>query len=75
MFGVVILSVQFDAGLFCFSIFVFCYIDSKQKINLIARSSHLNPWLFPKIYKYYSKTEPTGISKNIYFIRNCRRRP
>ena len=42
MFGVVISLLQFDRGLFCSSIFIFFYIDDKEKINLIARSSHSN---------------------------------
>ena len=40
MFGVVIPPVQFDRGFFCYSIFFFFYIGDKEKINLIARSSH-----------------------------------
>ena len=68
MFGVVILPVQFDRGLFRSSIFIFFYIDDKEKVNLIARSSHWNYQLFLKIYKYYKKTKPIGISLNIYFI-------
>ena len=39
MFGVVILPVQFGRGLFCFFIFIFFYIDDKEKVNLSARSS------------------------------------
>ena len=68
MFGVVISPVEFGRGLFCSSILIFFYIDDKEKINLIARSSHSNYQLFLKIYKYYNKTKPTGISLNIYFI-------
>ena len=68
MFEVVILPVQIGRGLFCSSIFIFFYIDDKEKINLITRSSHSNLQLFLKIYKYYNKTNPTGISPNIYFI-------
>ena len=68
MFGVVISPVQFGRGLFCSSIFIFFYIDNKEKINLIARSSHSNLQLFLKVYKYYNKTKPTKISPNIYFI-------
>ena len=68
MFGVVISPVQFDRGLFCSSIFIFFYIDNKENINLIARSSDSNHLLFLKISKYYNKTKPTGISPNIYLI-------
>ena len=31
MFGVVILPVQFGRGLFCYSDFIFFYIDDKEK--------------------------------------------
>ena len=31
VFRVVISPVQFDRGLFCSSIFIFCYIDDKEK--------------------------------------------
>ena len=51
-----------------FFYFYFFYIEDKEKINLIAINSHSNVWLFLKIYKYYSKTKPTEISQNIYFI-------
>ena len=68
MFGVVFLPVQFGGGLFSSSIFIFFYIDDKGKINLVARSSPSNLWLFLKICKYYNKTKATGISPNIYFI-------
>ena len=53
MFGVEILPVRFSRGLFCYSNFGFFYIDDKEETNLIARSSHLNIYLFLKIYKYY----------------------
>ena len=68
MSGVVISLVQFNRGLFCSSIFIFLYIDEKGKIKLIARGSHSNYELFLRIYKYYNKTKPPGISSNIYFI-------
>ena len=42
MLGVLISPVHFDRGLFCYSNFIFFYIDDKEKTNLIARSSHLN---------------------------------
>ena len=42
MFGVVILPEEFGRSLFCSFIFIFFYIDGKEKINLIARSSHSN---------------------------------
>ena len=67
MSGVVISLVQFNRGLFCSSIFIFLYIDEKGKIKLIARGSHSNYELFLRIYKYYNKTKPPGISSNIYF--------
>ena len=41
-FGVVISPVKFGRSLFCSSIFIFFCIDDKEKINLIARSSHSN---------------------------------
>ena len=34
--------VQFGGGLFCYSNFIFFYIDDKEKTNLIARSNHSN---------------------------------
>ena len=72
MFGVVISPVQFGSGLILFFYFYFhffyIYIDDKEKINLIASTSHSNIQLFVRIYKYYNKTKPTGISPNIYFI-------
>ena len=68
MFPVVISPVQFHRGLFCSFIFIFFYIDDKEKITLIARSSHSNYQLILKIYKYYNKIKPTEISPNIYFV-------
>ena len=54
--------------LFFCSIFIFFYIVDKEKINLIARKSHSNLYLFLKICKYYKKTKPIEVSPNIYFI-------
>ena len=41
-FGVVILSVHFARGLFCYSNFNFFNVDDKEETNLIARSNHSN---------------------------------
>ena len=35
-------------------VFIFFYIDDKEKTNLIARSSHSNLKVFLKIHKYYN---------------------
>ena len=42
VFGLVISPVHFGRGLFCCSYFNFLYINDKEEVNLIDRSSHLN---------------------------------
>ena len=42
MFRVMISPGHFGRGLFCYSNFDFFYIDDKEEINLIPRSSHSN---------------------------------
>ena len=54
MFGLVISSVHFDRGLFCYSNCNFYYIDNKEEIKLITRSSQSNLQLFLKTYRYYN---------------------
>ena len=68
MFGVVIWPVQFDQGLFCFSIFTFCYNDGKEENKFICQKQSLESLAIPKDIKDYNKTKPNGVSPNIYFI-------
>ena len=48
MFGVVISPVQFDRGLFCSSIFIFCYIDDKEKNKFDCQKQSLESLVIPK---------------------------
>ena len=73
MVEVVISPVHFGRGLFCYSNFIFFYIDDKKETNLIARSSHSNLWLFLKtclsiINSNKTIREPIATSLNISFI-------
>ena len=48
MFGVVILPVQFDQGLFCSSIFIFSYTDDKEKNKFDCQKQSLESLAIPK---------------------------
>ena len=61
MFGVVISPVHFVGGFFCYSNFIFFYIDNKEKINSIPRSS-----LFESLLELHQIF--------LIFIRSCSRR-